>query len=107
MVGCMQFGMGLFDVSSDMINGKNYADGQYGTSIYFVAGVRTDFDGQYGPHLIFSALTLALVWLPGTFRTVEMARETEWSNLTAWESTGKALFLLVVTLAWPALIPLL
>ena len=107
MVFVLQFCLGFLDVSSDMINGNNFAVGRYGTSLYFIAGVRSYYAGQYGSHLLFSTLTLALVWLPGTFSTIQMAQLTKWSEMTVWESTKKALFLVIVTMAWPALNPMM
>ena len=107
MVFVLKFLFGLMDVMTDLITGINYLTGQYGLSLYFIAGVRSDYAGDYGSHPIYASLTLSVVWLPGLFRTLELALKTNWREMSALDRTRKAAFLMVMTLAWPALNPIM
>ena len=107
MVFILQFCLGLFDVTSDMVNGVNFIDGEYGLSIYFIAGVASEYAGQYGPHILNGVLTLAVIYVPGAFRTIQMAQDTKFSEMSPWERALTVPFLITITVAWPVLIPFL
>ena len=102
MTFILKFCLGAFDVASDKINGFNFLTGQYGLSVYFIAGVRSDFDNaEYGPNKLFGYLTLAVVWLPGAFRSIQIALDSNWSDLSIWKKIKKSLFLIIMAAAWP------
>ena len=105
MVFVFKFVLGICDVASDLVTGINYLNGQYGLSLYFIAGVSSDYAGQYESHPLYASLTLTVVWLPGIFRTVEMALKTNWRQMRAWDRTRKAAFLITMVVAWPAINP--
>ena len=107
MVFILQFCLGLFDVTSDMVNGVNFIDGQYGLSVYFIAGVGSEYAGEYGPHILNGVLTLAVVYVPGALRTIQMALDTKFGEMSAWERALTVPFLITIAVAWPVLIPFL
>ena len=92
------------DIGTDLVNGINFITGEYGLAVYFIAGVRSDFPNEeYGPQYLFGVLTLSLVWMPGAFRTREMAVDTNWSDLSYWQRLMKGFCLVVIFAAWPLL----
>ena len=100
----LKFFLGGTDIVTDLANGINFITGEYGVATYFLAGVRSDFPAEeFGPQIIFGVLSLSIVWIPGVFGTLQMARETNWSRLSYWWRMNKVLFLLIVAAAWPLL----
>ena len=98
-----KFGFGFLDVATDQLSGTNHLNGEYGLSLYFIAGVRSDYKGAYGPHRLFGFLNFSFIWYYGILRTLQIAWKSNWSDLSmCWRAT-KVLFLACVAVAWPLL----
>ena len=102
MTFILKFLLGFSDVVLDFIAGINFLAGTYGLSLYFIAGVRSDYaETDYGQHELFGMLTLSVIWIPGILRVALMALDTKWRKHSLCDKLLLALFLTVMAAAWP------
>ena len=107
MTFILKYGLGQFDVGTDLLNGSNFLNGQYGLSLYFIAPLRSENPEAYGKNYIFGILCLAFVWCGGVLRTLQIAWDSNWRDLSLWWRAMKVLFLVCVAVVWPMLTVLL
>jgi len=82
----LKIALGFLDVSTDLINGFNFWNGEFAMGVYFASDTRVLFD-KISDGTVWGTLTLALVWLPGAVRVTDLAMRQSWGEFTVTRAT--------------------
>ena len=100
MVLILKVILGIFDVSTDVINGTIMISGEYKRGLYIASSTREDYD-LLPDTTVWGYQTLCLPWLPGLLRIIFLATDVQWGNLNWIEKFGKVAGYLLSFIAWP------
>ena len=100
MVLILKVILGIFDVSSDVINGTIMVSGEYKLGLYFASGTREEYD-LLPDTTVWGYQTLCLPWLPGLLRIIFLATDVQWGSLKWTEKLGMIAGYLLSLLSWP------
>ena len=100
MVLILKVILGIFDVSSDIINGTIMVSGEYKLALYCASGTREEYD-LLPDTTVWGYQTLILPWLPGLLRIIFLASDVQWGNLEWTEKLGKIAGYLLIFISWP------
>ena len=100
MVLILKVILGVFDVSSDIINGTIMISGEYKLGLYFASNTREEYN-LLPDTIVWGYLTLCIPWLPGLLRIIFLASEVQWGSLKWTEKLGKVAGYLLGLISWP------
>ena len=100
MVLILKVILGIFDVSTDVINGTIMISGEYKRGLYIASSTREDYD-LLPDTTVWGYLTLCIPWLPGLLRIIFLASEVQWGSLKWMEKLEKVAGYLLGFISWP------
>ena len=100
MVFILKVILGIFDVSSDVINGTIMVSGEYKLGLYFASNTREEYN-LLPDTIVWGYLTLCIPWIPGLLRIIFLASEVQWGRLKWAEKLGKVSGYLLGLISWP------
>lgn len=100
MVLILKVILGIFDVSSDVINGTIMVGGEYKLGLYFASGTREEYD-LLPDTTVWGYQTLFLPWLPGLLRIIFLATDVEWGKLKWTKKLEMITGYLLSLISWP------
>ena len=100
MVLILKVILGVFDVSSDIINGTIMVSGEYKLGLYFASGTREEYD-LLPDTTLWGYQTLCLPWLPGLLRIIFLATDVQWGSLKWTEKLKMIAGYLLSLISWP------
>ena len=100
MVLILKVILGVFDVSSDIINGTIMISGEYKLGLYFASNTREEYN-LLPDTTVWGYLTLSIPWLPGLLRIIFLASEVQWGSLKWTEKLRKVAGYILGLISWP------
>ena len=100
MVMFLKVILGIFDVSSDIVNGTIMVSGEYKLGLYFASGTREEYD-LLSATTVFGYQTLCLPWLPGLLRIIILATDVQWGKLKWTKKFEMIAGYLLSLISWP------
>ena len=100
MVLILKVMLGIFDVSSDIINGIIMISGEYKLGLYFASTTREEYN-LLPDTTVWGYQTLCIPWLPGLLRIIFLATEVQWGGLKWTEKIRKIAGYFLSWISWP------
>ena len=100
MVLILKVILGIFDVSTDVVNGTIMVSGEYKRGLYIASSTREDYD-LLPDTTVWGYQTLCLPWLPGLLRIVFLATDVQWGKLKWTKKFEKIAGYLLCLISWP------
>ena len=100
MVLILKVILGIFDVSSDVINGTIMVSGEYKLGLYFASDTTEEYV-LLPDTTVWGYQTLCLPWLPGLLRIIFLATDVQWGKLEWKKKFEMIAGYLLSLISWP------